>query len=57
MFHYYVYYIICNCLPLRQYWNKIKMLECLQFLSHVTQIWYIEVTYQIVMSSIQYFLF
>ena len=33
------------------------MLECLQFLSHVTQIWYIEVTYQIVMSSQNIFCF
>ena len=33
------------------------MLECLQFLSHVTQIWYIEVTYQIVMSSKNIFCF
>ena len=36
---------------------ELKMLKCLQFLSHVTQIWYIEVTYQIVMSSKKYFLF
>ena len=56
-FTFYVDYFICNCLPLRQYWNKIKMLECLQFLSHVTQIWYIEVTYQIVMSSKNIFCF
>ena len=30
---------------------EYKMLEYLQFLSHVTQVWYIEVAYQIVMNS------